>query len=345
MEVMGRGSGGEFYQAVIFTFVYVAFFGNLAISLLLSAQSLQNIFWDKKGICLYTYSAAAAAMLFPLTQLRSLHQVSFAGLGSTIAISVAIGLLMFQCYSTTDSDPSGRHFDMVNTDSTFTEAFSASTAAVFAFGGQGLYLETMSEMKDARKFRKSLFVSTFLIMVFYFLSTCSIYFTYGDAVKSNAMFELPDGAIKRVASFAVLIHVLVSYLLANQVICRAIHVRVSPLSVDKGDWLEKLHWLLITTSALVLSWAISNAIPFLSNLMGVIASLTTAPLTFGFPAFFYIVACKKLKREIGPLERVALWCMIVVSAILLLAGTFVNVLELKNVWSKVGTPFSCNNLT
>lgn len=184
-----------------------------------------------------------------------------------------------------------------------------------------------------------------MVMVFYFLSTCSIYFTYGDAVKSNAMFELPDGAIKRVASFAVLIHVLVSYLLANQVICRAIHVRVSPLSVDKGDWLEKLHWLLITTSALVLSWAISNAIPFLSNLMGVIASLTTAPLTFGFPAFFYIVACKKLKREIGPLERVALWCMIVVSAILLLAGTFVNVLELKNVWSKVGTPFSCNNLT
>jgi hypothetical protein len=230
---------------------------------------------------------------------------------------------------------------MVNTDTSFIQAFSAATAAVFAFGGQGLYLETMSEMKDAIEFRKSLLLTSFFIMVFYLASTFSIYFRYGEDVDANALMELPDGVMKKVASGAMLVHVLVSYLLANQVISRAIHVRIAPLAVGTNSSREKVQWFGITSSILFVSWVLSNAIPFLSNLMGIVASMTTAPLSFGFPAYLYIVACTKSRRKIQRRETIALYVMISCSAVLLFVGTAVNLIQLFRDWSANGSPFSC----
>jgi len=207
------------------------------------------------------------------------------------------------------------------------EAFSASTAAVFAFGGQGLYLETCAEMKDARDFRFSLLVTSAVILCCYMVTTLTIYFTFGEDVKPNAMDMLSPGALStRVASGAMFLHVLVSYLLANQVICRAAHTRIAPQSVNKGGQREALEWLGITSFALALSFIWAVAVPDLSSLMGIIGSLTTAPLSFGFPAWFYLRWAKGSMISIW--ERGALGIMIVTSVFLLVAGTAVNIVKL-----------------
>ena len=36
-----------------------------------------------------------------------------------------------------------------------------------------------------------------------------------------------------------------------------------------------------------MSWIVANSIPFFHLMMGIVAACTTAPLTFGFPAYFY----------------------------------------------------------
>jgi hypothetical protein len=64
--------------------------------------------------------------------------VSYAGVASTIAIVVAVALILWSCFSTWN-DGDGEEIDptttaMVNTDTSFIQAFSAATAAVFAFG-------------------------------------------------------------------------------------------------------------------------------------------------------------------------------------------------------------------
>ena len=330
----------DFYKRIIFTFVYSAFFGNLAINMLLCTQCLQNIF-GASAMCSYWYGLIVCALLLLPAQLRTLHHVSYAGIASTLAIIAAVALILWSCFSTWNDD-GGREAEptaMVNSDTSFIQAFSASTSAVFAFGGQGLYLETMAEMKEAREFKKSLLLTSFFIMLFYLLSTFSIYFRFGRGVDSNALMELPDGWMKQLASAAMLLHVLVSYLLANQVIGRAIHVRVAPNVVNKGDFQEKAQWFCITASILLLSWILSNAIPFLSNLMGIVASISTAPLSFGFPAYFYMVASIKSGRKLRSLETLALYVMIFCSAVLLFLGTAVNLIQLAR--DLEGSPFSC----
>jgi len=143
------------------------------------------------------------------------------------------------------------------------------------------------------------------------------------------------------------LHVLVSYLLANQVslslsflslspslfsltplqvICRAAHTRLAPQSVNKGGKREALEWLGITSFALALSFIWAVAVPDLSSLMGIIGSLTTAPLSFGFPAWFYLRWAKGSMISIW--ERGALGIMIVTSVFLLVAGTAVNIVKL-----------------
>lgn len=324
-DLAGKVMGENLWRGVIFFFVYTAFIGNMAINVLVSLDSTAGAFgWGAKDS---VNLAVVAAIILPLSQLRTLHSVSYAGLLSAAAVIATFGLILYRCADVRAHQDTPPRTEIVSTSSSFVEAFSASTAAVFAFGGQGLYLETCAEMKDARDFRFSLLVTSAVILCCYMVTTLTIYFTFGEDVKPNAMDMLSPGALStRVASGAMFLHVLVSYLLANQVICRAAHTRLAPQSVNKGGKREALEWLGITSFALALSFIWAVAVPDLSSLMGIIGSLTTAPLSFGFPAWFYLRWAKGSMISIW--ERGALGIMIVTSVFLLVAGTAVNIVKL-----------------
>ena len=120
-------------QILVFVFIYVAFFGNMAIYILTCAQALQNLFYMYPEVCLPWFTVATAAVLWPLAQLRTLHAVSFAGAVSAVAICVAMILVLAEAFATWPEEevkvvvapPAG---------STFIDGFSAATTAVFAFG-------------------------------------------------------------------------------------------------------------------------------------------------------------------------------------------------------------------
>merc|ERR1711959_737599 len=321
-DLAGKVMGDNLWRGLIFFFVYTAFIGNMAINVLVSLDSTSNAFgWGAKDT---VNIAIVAAIILPLSQLRTLHSVSYAGLLSAAAVTATFGLILYRCAEVRAHQETPPRTEIVSTSSSFVEAFSASTAAVFAFGGQGLFLETMAEIKDARDFRFSLLITSAVILCCYSVTTLSIYFTFGEDVKPNAMDMLRPGTLStRVASGAMFLHVLARYLLANQVICRAAHTRIAPQSVNKGGTREALEWLGITSFALALSFIWAVAVPDLSSLMGIIGSLTTAPLSFGFPAWFYLRWAKGSVISIW--ERGALGIMIVTSVFLLVAGTAVNI--------------------
>lgn len=84
-------------------------------------------------------------------------------------------------------------------------------------------------------------------------------------------------------------------------------------------------WGAITFTMLALSWLIANAVPFFSELMGIIAALSTAPLTFGFPALFYIVSQLRLKHnKILCWEWVMLMVLMLVAVFMLVVGVISN---------------------
>ena len=66
-------------------------------------------------------------------------------------------------------------------------------------------------------------------------------------------------------------------------------------------------------------------------------------MTFGFPAWFFLVQAKRpvLAQAVSQLERVALWGMLVLALYLFFVGLWANIDKLAHSWSKIGAPFTC----
>lgn len=112
------------------------------------------MFYDAEHLCKWYMTVATALFLLPFCQLRTLHHVSYAAVFSSTSILLC---LLFVFLASEPVDPSARgKVDPAKLSYTFSEFVSSSTTAIFSFGGQGLYFETMAEMKRPREFPKAL---------------------------------------------------------------------------------------------------------------------------------------------------------------------------------------------
>lgn len=210
-------------------------------------------------------------------------------------------------------------------------------------------METMAEMKYPEHFPYALVVTSSGIFLVYIVVSLAMYFSLGKdflLLKQNAMAlnAMPPGWLKRAAALMVALHVAMSYVLASQVICRALHVRLAPAEVDRGTAAERRQWLGISSAVLCLTWLIANSVPFFGSLMGVIGALTTAPLTFGCPALFFIIAARAHRHEIAGWEWALLAVMLGVTAFLFITGMISHVKEIVEQWGGMGGPFACHSI-
>merc|ERR1712072_727911 len=80
---------GNILKWIAFCIVYSHFFLKMANYLLAAAKAVQAALW-MYDICLFFATVGSLAFIVPLCQLRTLHQVSFAGAFSITMISVSI---------------------------------------------------------------------------------------------------------------------------------------------------------------------------------------------------------------------------------------------------------------
>lgn len=340
--LLGKNVSGQVIQWIAYVVVYAHFFLKMSSYLLTAAKSVQTMLW-MKDICLYWATLGSLLVLFPLCQLRTLHQISFAGAVSVFTIGVVIMILLGQAYATWDqrgdivieAGPQGTGYEG------FMSGFSAMTSLVFAYGGQGMYLETMSEMRNPADFPKALYIFSFLILSFYLWSSLSLYFRYGENSYGNILFNMNDGVLKTVASVFMFLHVCISFCLNSQLLARALHVRTCPKGVKSGGKKEAGQWFIITACTVLGAWIVANAIPFFSDLNGIISSLCVGPTTYGFPAMFYLLACRNANKHIPLYETLICYIMIIIAVFFVFVGTGTDFVKIIQDWGTFGEPFSC----
>ena len=125
--------------------VYIYFFGTMVVYLLTCAEALQVMVWQYE-VCLYYYTIASLAVVIPLAQIKTLHGVSFVGIGSTLAILLAVALVMVDSFLSWGSR--GEVEVQAVGSSSFMATFSAFTTVLFAYGGQG---EQMPPRREERR--------------------------------------------------------------------------------------------------------------------------------------------------------------------------------------------------
>jgi len=344
MGNIAESVSGKALMWFVFVIVYAHFFFKMSSYLLTAAKSVQTMLW-MYDVCLYWASVGAIVFFFPICQLRTLHHISFVGVVSVTTIVIVMIILISQSFATWDMRgiegvvtnplPTGTGYEG------FVSGLSAMTSLVFAYGGQGMYLESMSEMRNPKDFPKALYTFSSVIIFLYMSTSLMLYFRYGENSAGNILFSMNNGALKTVASTLMFLHVCVSFCLNAQLLTRALHVRLFPYSVNKGGAREALPWFGITCGTLSLAWLVGNAIPFFSDLNGIISSLCVGPTTFGFPALFYLLACRRNEKKVPWYELLVCSLMILIAVFFVLVGTSVDFVQIANDVKELGAPFSC----
>ena len=151
-------------------FVAVLVYTNLTLTLgaymLVLTRSVQAIF-NEVELCQVTAALIVCCLLTPFTQIKTLHGIAVLSLIGFFAVLVSIAMCLAWAWFGADSRWQNESHEIVSSDLHFFSIPAALSGFTFAYAGQSIYLEIMSEMKTPRLFSRALYVSTPILVIAY----------------------------------------------------------------------------------------------------------------------------------------------------------------------------------
>jgi len=210
-----RYAGGTF--AVVYGYTLL---GN-ASYLLVLGTSLQGVFYDAR-LCLAAASGLGALLLAPLV-------VGLRRLGDSVALCFFNLLLVLLCVGVAFGELAARgrppcvETHAVAQGLDFTAVFGGATNLVYAYAGQWMYFEMMTEMEAPADFPKAFLVSGPIMVSLYLLVACLGYYYLGGTPAGSLVESVPAGPAYRAAQGLLLLHVTIVYMVKSVVLARSAH--------------------------------------------------------------------------------------------------------------------------
>jgi amino acid permease len=324
---------------VVIAIVYGSAFLGQGSYILVLAKSLGGVFHDVHN-CLPTWAAISMLMVVPVMQFKSLSDTSnlcffnlFLILGVIVICTFA---LLGEGADAADHAPNKVAF---NHGSSIGEILSVVGMVVYAYGGNWMYFEIMSEMKEPKDFQKSYCVNGPLQLGFYLIAGLVGYAYRGDQAKAYLLDELEFGTGFRIASLMLFMHVLITYAIKSTVLTRHLYQKM-----EQDPAYEKSIWLVLTVLLMIGGSILALSMPFFGEMLGLLGCLLGAPICFFLPITLYI--CGKYHRD--ELSSIPLWywpmmaVLLVYGALSFSVGTYTSLMQINLDWASLGAPFSCH---
>jgi len=314
------------------------------------SMNVQGIFYISR-LCRAIAGVVVGALLLATNQIRTLHGVSISAIVSNSTIVIVLAICMQLVWEGKGLESEGLQNDpvkRVSVTTDFWKVFSSMSSFIFAMGGQKIYLEIMSEMRNPSDFPKSLSAAFSFMFVCYTVIIVSCYYYMGAATPGYLMDVLEWDGIRVIANMLMFIHMVISYSLNQQVLCRAVHLWYDPqhataLKKDSSGYRQsRWQWFIISTVVMSFAFIVSNLIPFFDDLVSLIGSMCSAPLIFLFPVVFYLRCETVYGVNIGEKERSILYFIIVLGAMMMIFGTISSLRKIFADTNEYGKPFECH---
>lgn len=334
-KFIGPKTGCCFYG-----FLYTYLFLCMCNFIIVISDSIRSVFYWLQ-ICRVPATLIGAALLIPGNQFRKLSSLTFLCVISsgTIAATLVICLATLMFSNSADSACIGD----VSPPSLLT--YSASICGfIFAFCGQSIMLEMQVEMKQPADFPKAVFSSFLALLTIYSLVGVTCYLTCGPKTPGELLDVLPKNRITSVAGILMVVHLLVSYTICQQVLVRASCIFLVPSAVLAGVK-ARVKWFCVSTTLLCLAWVVANLIPHFSDIVNITGGLLSTQLAFTVPAVLYVTLWQQrfLKRSTG-MRSIAIVCFAILcmSAFCTISGTISNfILLIEHFGDGADSPFGC----
>lgn len=332
--------------AMIFTWIGEAIAQLIAISKAISSLSGGHM-------CEVTLIAIASLIVIVPSQIRDFHSLGKTlSLPSTLAIVVLIIAIVVSLIE--NLKESGAIFGEdtnigLEPDTNVLSFFGAMGKLCFAYQGQSVFFELISEAKNTKEFTKSTSFAFGTMAFFYILSTVIAYGVEGSQVPGYLPDVLSPGATQTTVGVLIIFHAAVSYVVCMQPVHSYVHSKVFSKTYRASSIKATLHWLLITVSFILFAFMIVNIVPFFADVNGLVGALTGAPIIFGFPSLYYLLGMKEkditwketFVNKLGPIKSGISCLFLVIVFPFCIFGTISAVMSLLNDVATSGAPFHC----
>jgi len=278
--------------------------GALAIYYMIAAgDGLEDVFFfSGSSLCQYQRTFFVVVLLVLPCQCQDFYSISkYLSLPSTVAVVVSVfiiatNILLLKDNGSTDTAAAETTTTTDTTKSLF-DYLMALSSFCFAYQGQSIYLELMSEMKEPRHFPRAINVAYGIMCFFYGFTVWVTY--YGISSSSDIPGFLPDilplnSFSRSVVGALVVLHIAVSYVIAGQPLHKWLHETIFVSSSEPEEGAEsksrRTTWFYVTFGYLIFGWVLSNCIPFFADVQALIGSLFGAPIMFAWPVIFVVAA-------------------------------------------------------
>ena len=165
----------------------------------------------------------------------------------------------------------------------------------------------------------------------------------GDSVAGFLPDSLPNGPTKSAVGALLTFHILVAYLVTAQPLQKYICSLWPPsgarmVSVRSAG---RARWLTISLAYLAFAYVLAVTIPFFADFQALLGAMTGAPIVFGWPAFFYLKACRDRGRPLARVDAVMCGLFLLVLLPLLTVGGTVSAISDIVRDAQAVKPFSC----
>lgn len=334
-----------------------AMFAIFLILLVGSHTLTGTIAWNRiiesPGTCALAWSAISAILLFALALPPTFSEFAILGYIDFASILIAIGITIIATGIEAHSSPGG----LSGVDwslwpppgTTFYKAFLSTTNIIFAYSFAVCQYSFMAEMHTPKDYVKSIWALGLAEMFIYTVTGALIYRFVGSNVNSPALLSASN-TVSRVAFGVALPVIFISGSINSTVVGRYILSRAFKNSEikyihNKKGWIV---WIALIATITVLSWIIAEAIPFFTDLLGIISSLFISGFTFYFPALFWFMLIKEGKWHQG-WKNISLSILnvlvLAIGVLTLGAGTYASVQDIVTQYAsgQVRGAFTCSS--
>ncbi|THW88669.1 hypothetical protein D6C77_06364 [Aureobasidium pullulans] len=334
--------GREFFGvAYVLYWIFVAGSGMLSISIAFNALSTH-------GACTAIFVAVAAVIGFLFASIQTLGRITWlawVGVGGIITstntlavlvLTVAVGV-QDRPASAPQTGPWSSDYKITSSPS-FTEAISAVSSLVFAFAGTPGFFPIVSEMRDPRRYTRSLIICQATVTSIYIAIGIVVYYFCGSYVASPALGSA-GVTMKKVCYGLALPGLCVSTILLSHLPAKYVFIRILRGSrhLTQNTMVHWITWLSCTATTIIISYIVASAIPVFGGLVSLIGALLGTLLSFQPYGCMWLYDNWKNERTTKWMLMVV-WCGFVIlsGTFLMIAGTYGSVVGIIDSYTASG---------
>jgi len=307
------------------------------------SNAMQDMFFHWE-LCRPVAGLITACLLVPTNQLRTLNGLALLSVFSFVTIlgtmAIYLGVVLTEkggdvpCSSDTLAPVSGV-MPLAKVISKF----------VFAFSGQKIFLEMQAEMANPAEFVRSMNLAFPLLVSAYGLISMVTLARCGDTSPTYVLHALGYDSARTWANVMIFAHIVVSYTIGQQVLSRAVAIRLMPAALEDNVG-ARIRWFFVTSCLMVIAFVLSNAIPLFEDFVSLLSALLSTQMTFSFPCLLFLGARHKGKLvDLSPgLDKVlviVIYIVLVMDVLLTITGSIKAVSGIVEHAKEQSAPFSC----